>query len=349
MAMRKISSLTDKRIIRDSNIELARIIAMSMVVIGHFIVHGIWGGGFCTLEHMSSPINCILENLVYSLCVCGVNIFVLISGYYKIKVNLRSLISFILLCAFYGVVAYIYTSLCISKPMSLIGVIKSCLVSNSHWFFKAYFGLLLLSPILNSAAERMTIKEFRRSLVLICFLNCVCGWIFNNINENGYNIIQLIFIYWVGAWIRKDEVISKYTTPVYFITFISLSISIFFASILCLYISKGSNWPIYFYNNPLVVAASVAFFLGFTRIKIHSLIVNSIASTVVAALFIQDFIFPQKIYALINEAYTNSVTNVVLCCILLFALIFIVAFIVENLRRTMCKPLLRYLDAFVTK
>ena len=40
-------TIYSERINRDSNLELARIVAMIMIVIGHFIVHGMWDTEFC--------------------------------------------------------------------------------------------------------------------------------------------------------------------------------------------------------------------------------------------------------------------------------------------------------------
>lgn len=67
---------------RDSNMELLRIVAMSMVVIGHFIIHGIWNDEIPVFSVSTS-----VQLMVYSLAVIAVNCYFLISGYYQIKLR----------------------------------------------------------------------------------------------------------------------------------------------------------------------------------------------------------------------------------------------------------------------
>ena len=63
---------------RDSNLELLRIVAMSMIVIYHIFVHGI------------SPVYVGSHSILtvwYVPFIFGVNLFILISGYYGIRLS----------------------------------------------------------------------------------------------------------------------------------------------------------------------------------------------------------------------------------------------------------------------
>lgn len=330
---------------RDSNCELARIVAMMMIVIGHFVVHGMWEGEFCSIANMSSPWRCISENLLYSFCVCGVNIFVLISGYYTIKISVKSYLSLWCLCAFYGMIAFLVRS----ESFNTIAFIKSLMISNSQWFFKAYLWLFLISPIINLAIANMTIDILRRSVVFLVILNCVSGWILNNGNEHGYNVLQLIFMYFVGAWIKKDVVLEKISMSACFFMFICTSVLLFILSILFLYLEIGSNWIIYYYNNPIVVFASVTIFLVFSKIQIQSRAINKFASTVVAALFIQDMVAPELIYTSVNKAYNSDILSTIIYCIGWFLAIFLFAFIIESIRKRTLQPLIDWLSNTIVR
>lgn len=337
--------ISSERINRDSNFELARIVTMIMIVIGHFVVHGIWGGEFCSKSNLEHQWNCIIENLIYSFCVCGVNIFVLISGYHKIKFRLKAFLSLWFLCAFYGLIAAFVNN---GADTSLLPkLFNSLFVSNSQWFFRAYLWLLVFSPILNSGLDSMQIGACRRFVFILFLLNCFSGWVLNNANADGYNVLQLMFIYIIGRWLRIEPLVQKIHHGIYLAFFFFISILICISAVLSLLILDGSNFPIYFYNNPLVVCASISIFCFFSQIKIQSKIVNTIASTVVAALFIQDFIASEWIYNSINEAYHHGIKAFSSCCVIWFFLIFLIAFIVENFRQRICQPIITRLEQII--
>lgn len=328
---------------RDSNFELARIVAMMMIVIGHFVVHGIWEGEFCYPDDLQNPLRCISENLIYSLCVCGVNIFILISGYHKIRLRLKSFLSLWFLCAFYGLAAAI-VNMETGTPVAS-ALVNSLFISNGHWFFKAYLWLLILSPILNAGLDSMTISAFRRFVIILFVLNCFSGWALNNGNVNGYNVLHLIFIYILGQWLSREPLVQKFRSQDYFMGFILVSIMICAVAVLPLLFMTDSNFGFYHYNNPLIVLGSVVLFCGFSRLKIQSRSINVIATTVVAALFIQDYIASDWIYQSVNGAYHNGIIPVLVCCVVWFLLIFISAFILENVRLRIFRPMISRLES----
>lgn len=337
----------DKRINRESNFELLRIVAMAMIVMGHFVVHGIWQGEFCSAADLQRPWSCVFENLVYSFCVCGVNIFVLISGYHKIKLKLKSFLSLWFLCSFYGVIAAIVNNY---SDLSLLpAVVQALFISKSQWFFVAYLWLLLLSPIINAGLDTLPLKTLRIAIFILFVLNCFSGWVLNNGNADGYNVLHLIFIYTIGVWIKREEFFKRCSQAKYLMLFILLSLAVCMSSVLALKVLDGSNFPIYFYNNPVVVLASVCLFCCFSKLKLQSNLINKIASTVVAALFIQDFIAPKWIYATINDAYSTGLSAYLINCLTFGVCIFIVAFIIENFRQMICRPVLDKLVSILGK
>lgn len=69
--------------IRNSNHELLRLIAMYMIV---FIHANMYLGSFCTGE-----VRTLFNGVVNGICNIGVSCFILISGYYGVKFNIRKL------------------------------------------------------------------------------------------------------------------------------------------------------------------------------------------------------------------------------------------------------------------
>jgi surface polysaccharide O-acyltransferase-like enzyme len=332
---------------RDSNFELARIVAMMMIVIGHFVVHGIWQTEFCYRIDLQNPLSCTFENLIYSFCVCGVNIFVLISGYHKIKLKLKSFLSLWSLCAFYGIIAVLVNSHA-DTPL-LPELIKSLFISNSQWFFKAYLWLLILSPVLNAGLDSMSLVTLRRFVLILFILNCFSGWVLNNANVDGYNVLQLMFVYIIGHWLSREPLVKRFNSAQYFVLFVLMSILICVGAVLSLLVLSGSNFGFYYYNNPLIVLTSIAVFCGFSQLNVQSNIINMIASTVVAALFIQDFIASRWIYESVYDASNNGIVSLVLCCVAWFVFIFLSAFIVDNIRQKISKPIISRVEHILGK
>ena len=87
---------------RNSSIELLRIISMIMIILLHFL----GGTGYIGIIEEGTK-NYYLTNILESLAIVGVNVFVLISSYFLInsnKVKLRKVIDLLLIMIFYGLI-----------------------------------------------------------------------------------------------------------------------------------------------------------------------------------------------------------------------------------------------------
>lgn len=142
--------------------------------------------------------------LMESISIIGVNCFILISGYFGIKPSIKGIINFILWCMFYAV--GIYALVAIIQPTSYN---TSALISSfrvlSHtdlWFVPAYFALYVISPILNKGVSGISKRNFQFLIFGLTFLNVYLGWFWEGkINPNGYNVMQMIYIYMIGRYI----------------------------------------------------------------------------------------------------------------------------------------------------
>lgn len=109
---------------RNSNIELMRIIAMLFIISHHFLVHGM------NIWQDSSWDNLTLLSLD-SLFFIGVNVFVLISGYCGIRFNWNKLLRLYLLTAIVGGIGYI-VHLIIDNASLGSSIIYNTIFSISH-------------------------------------------------------------------------------------------------------------------------------------------------------------------------------------------------------------------------
>lgn len=74
-----------KKIARQSNIELLRIVCMFLIFVNHMNGHGVMGDNVASLDYSLKSIVFIIAT---SVVVCAAPIFVIISGYFGIKPTL---------------------------------------------------------------------------------------------------------------------------------------------------------------------------------------------------------------------------------------------------------------------
>ena len=133
---------------RQENIELLRILCMFFILLFHFNLNAILRNG-----ETSEGLN-YMSLLVNSLVVVAVNVFVLISGYFSIKIKMKSVMGLLIQTEFYAALAIIVyaitTMLCKDEPLRL-GVMIGLFPFHPTWlwFIPCYASLLFLSPFLN--------------------------------------------------------------------------------------------------------------------------------------------------------------------------------------------------------
>lgn len=139
---------------RESNFELLRIICMILIVVFHFSVHG----GYYSESAGTLPFNSVIIDLFGLGGRLGVNIFVLISGYFLInsKFKPKKLLSLFIQVWFFSI--SIYLIFLISGGISFTWGSFLCnifpVVTSQYWFITTYIGLYLLSPFINKLLKK---------------------------------------------------------------------------------------------------------------------------------------------------------------------------------------------------
>ena len=138
---------------RNSNIELLRIIAMIMILGLHV--------NFLAIEFPSAqditlyPIQSFTRLFFESLCIVGVNVFVLISGWFGINYKPKGIIQFLFQCLFFSLVIFALFAITGKIEISRINIMSSFLLyKNAYWFVWAYLVLYLMAPMLNAFIEK---------------------------------------------------------------------------------------------------------------------------------------------------------------------------------------------------
>lgn len=324
---------------RNSNIEMLRIISMAMILMLHFI-----GATFGLPTHAQmlggDPV-AVAKAVTEAAAIVGVNCFVLISGYYGIRATWRGAFGYIFMCEFAAL--FVYAVRCIDRGGLADGFGQTLMVlsDTNLWFVPAYFVLYLLSPILNSGFASLHGRRLHLMLGIMAFINIYLGWYHGgSINHAGYNIMHLIFIYFIGHYISRNASITKRLTPaIYFLIY----------GIMVCVTALSLN---YAYNSPSVLLSSAALFLAFATMRPrHSSIVNWIASSVfmVYLLHKSPYCWLKLNLALRTFEATHSRVEFLLWAAALFVLIFAASILVDQARKYVYTLVLRGLRRFAYK
>lgn len=271
---------------RDSNIELLRIVCMLFILMHHFIVHV-----FCPELVLRDgdlglyrAVCVIINGFVY----VGVNCFILISGYYGIKFKWKSLFNLYCICAFYALLVVLERCLWQHSPFDK-GMLYSVLLPFSHtewWFISCYVALFLLSPLLNKAIEVLDRQQFVLIMLLLTILNVYFGYYWHQHNVNGYNLLNFVFVYFIGAFLHKFPLkkLDRRRSMLLYVVCSMLWSILTFLSVRW----RVPHWNPLHYNNPVLILSSIGLFVFITTHKISNPRINALASGVLAAYLIQD-------------------------------------------------------------
>lgn len=300
--MKPLSTISPSPRTRNSNIELLRLLCMLMVVVLHFNNHGANTG----IVNMPSELTSSLSwgFLVESLCIVAVNCFVLISGYFGISLRLRSLIKFYLQCFFIGLSSYLLYLWLSPAELSCRLLLQRLLAftHNGWWFVVSYLGLMLLSPVLNAAADHLSRRQMLSATALCGAIVLYLGW-YQQVEptHSGCSLLNFIFVYLLGRCVGKHLPISiierhRWTwLALYLLSALSL-----FGLVMLRYHTQFSVRYVFDYNHPLVLLAALMLLLFFLSFSFHSKGINWLASSVFAAYLFQEstylghqYIYPQ--------------------------------------------------------
>ena len=267
---------------RQSNMELLRILAMFLVVVTHVNFFSI--GWPTPADVDSSPTASFVRIFMESLSIVSVNVFVLISGWFGINITLKKFYKFVFQCLFFSIGIWLFFFFLNIRDLQWTMVLSSLLKSvfcADLWFVYAYIGLLIMAPVLNQFIGYVTPRVLRRFLLCFFIFEFIYGWIFEGNGFNaGYSVFSFIGLYMLGRYLklypcRISQLNSRIDSLMYF------GASICTACICLLVLKLGINdiQRVFSYLSPLVILASVALLLCFSKLTFQNRAVNYIAAS----------------------------------------------------------------------
>lgn len=311
--------------VRESNYELLRIIAMLFIVIYH-ILH------FYVIPFSDS-------SLLKAICIPlhqGVILFVLISGYYGIRLSINKIVKFVFPVLFYYILLSLFEVIIYGGGYLTVFLFIS---RSPYWFVRSYLWLLLTSPIMNIFLRS---TEKRRCLLMVSILGIISIWMGitggDPSIDGGKNLLHFYFLYGLGYSIRRNQslidVIPVKLLIVFYVAF-NLLIILFFTTLLGHFVYSEVLYDWCFkYNSLVLVIDSCILFILFGKLRLCSSLVNAVAASCFSVYLISEhhLIHRLIIAPIVKCYYDPSHLSMVFSETIVFALfLFLVCVSVDRL------------------
>ena len=272
----------DRKITRDSNMELLRIVSMLLIMVLH--------ADFASLsiptiiECDNSPVISFLRFLVESLSVVAVNVFVLLSGWYGIKPSRKKFCEFLFQAVFLILAIYLVFSLFRGIPYHDFGDWLKIIFLQQYWFVQSYIILYLFSPVLNTFVQNTNKHSFSLVLLSLFLVQFAFGYLPFSSNfgwyQIGYSPLTFFFLYLLARYIRfYIKLIHSFIF--YFSIWLFCSCISAIIGYITTLLGYGSSSVLYVYGytSPFSIIGAIMFLIAFSRLSINSRFVNWVAKS----------------------------------------------------------------------
>lgn len=347
---------------RSSNIELLRIVAMLFIMLLHINRENV---GFPSEPvFVEQPVYALLWSWLRTINLTGVDVFVLISGYFAIRPRVNSVASLFFQGTFYSVGMYVVWLLVRETTFSSGGLLMHLKLMKGYWFFGSYVWLMLLAPVLNRYVELATKREFSLFLCVFFFFVCGVDWGMSPSVElrRGYSALSFVGIYFLGRYVRIYggrwcKLAPQYDLLIFFAATLLSALIVFVCyggighalisgNIMLIHLSA--------YTSPLCIIAALSLVLFFSKLKMGSIRwINWFAASSFSVYLLHEEYITCDHYLMvlpyISRHYSGITWGLVVVSFLL--VLYIAVTLVDQLRQLLWKkvfaPLVTRLEGYV--
>lgn len=285
-----------KIINRNTSIELLRIISMIMIMFHHFAYHGNfeWNFNEVTLPHL-------WYDFILMGGKVGVDIFVLISGYFLIEnteklFQPKKLLKFWGQVVFYSIVTYLLSVMLRLNAFEIKQLIKVCLPITypGWWFASTYFMLYLIHPFLNKLLHGLSKTEYQYLILMMVLCWSIIPTATTQLFESN-SLLWFVTLYGIAGYVNLYGGNQKLQSKHYFSLYFMVLIITYTVSTTFLFLgTKKEEWSTHaidFFEIerlPILLMA-ITLFMGFVTLKMnYHKWINMIASATFGVYLIHD-------------------------------------------------------------
>ena len=285
-----------KIINRNTSIELLRIISMIMIMFHHFAYHGNfeWNFNEVTLPHL-------WYDFILMGGKVGVDIFVLISGYFLIEnteklFQPKKLLKFWGQVVFYSIMTYLLSVMLRLNAFEIKQLIKVCLPITypGWWFASTYFMLYLIHPFLNKLLHGLSKTEYQYLILMMVLCWSIIPTATTQLFESN-SLLWFVTLYGIAVYVNLYGGNQKLQSKHYFSLYFMVLIITYTVSTTFLFLgTKKEEWSTHaidFFEIerlPILLMA-ITLFMGFVTLKMnYHKWINMIASATFGVYLIHD-------------------------------------------------------------
>lgn len=187
---------------RNSNVEMLRIVIMFGILLRHVTWHGFG------LEDMTpnATIECgFMNSLCVSLFAPSVDLFVLVSGYFSIKLRTSSLVRMEIEALFYSYVLAVVMYFMFRDLGVPVYRVAFPVLCRHWWFLSTYILLMFVAPVLNEGVKKLTERQHLMIILAMVVLNGIGKLLCFEIGGSDFR--SFVIVYLIGQYLAlyKDR------------------------------------------------------------------------------------------------------------------------------------------------
>lgn len=216
------------------------------------------------------------QAIIESFSTICVNCFLVITGWYGLKLKWKHVLTIWSVLVFVYIPSYLYSVYC-GEPFLIRRLVLSIIaVVEESYYVQCYLMLMFLSPVLNSYIEKYG-RSILPWVVAFWMIEIILGFVLRNVClgfGKGYELTHFVFLYLLMQALRLNyDRFRKWVSLRNVIGILIIGI----LSNTIMYIVVGNR--AFDYTNPITVVMSIALFLIFEKYYFFNGLVNRIAAS----------------------------------------------------------------------
>lgn len=343
--------------VRNSGIELLRIISMLMIIAHHFAVHTVWAnsgtkptwfGGYCI-------------EIFASFGKIGAAIFFMITGYFlatRSKYSARKVWHILLPTWFYSIAFFTLAVLLgvgmpaakVSWPLNA-GETQSIfpLLSGRYWFIAQYVIVFLLSPFLKKGLDALSERALVKMGTIMFVVTSILRLAKIILNTGDYSIFVIpeglyFVIFGYIIYRLRDKFVIKKVALVTLATVVVLCVAPFILDFLRGSLSINAPGDLFWSARSIcTLILSGGLLILFSRLQFESKIINYIAGLVLGVYLIHDNIWVRTLLWNGSGFFNNAAylqfggLRLALHGVCIILVVFILCATIEAIRQTIAR------------
>ncbi len=200
---------------RNNGIDLLRIWCMVYVVATHSVSGGNWGGVLDAAQ--PGTVQYAAAALIQVIGICALDVFALLSGFVGYSDRQKPVrISGVLLLYLQAVSCGVFAALAFWVFRRDLVSLKDFFVPffpitcSLYWYYTAYVGMFLVSPLLNAGLRALPKRTLRAAMIAMFAVFSMYTTVCDRFKlEAGYGMVWLILLYIMGGILKKCSVGQK--------------------------------------------------------------------------------------------------------------------------------------------